>query len=51
MTTVTTRPIHAIAHEIHRLWPNPHYAALPYLSAMFHISKITDKYFAIAQRV
>jgi hypothetical protein len=40
-----SRPLHVIAAEIHRLWPNPYYGATPYLSAMFHLSAITDKYF------
>ena len=46
MTTLPApRPLRVIAHEILSLWPNPYFGAEPYLSAMFHLDKITDNYF------
>lgn len=38
------RPIHQIANEIQLTWKNVHYAAKPYLEAMFSLDKPTDMY-------
>lgn len=40
----TPRSIATIAAEIRRDWKNVNYAAQPYLSAMFSLDKITDRY-------
>lgn len=38
------RPIHEIAREIRRVWPNPYFAAAPYLDAMRDLTTVKDKY-------
>ena len=38
------RPIHEIADEVAKGWPNPHFSAVPYLSAMFTLDRIEDSY-------
>lgn len=38
------RKLYEIAREIRRDWQKVNYAAAPYLSAMFQLSKITDDY-------
>lgn len=45
-TETTTRPIHVIAHDIKKNWPKVYFGAVPYLEAMFRLSKITDDYYA-----
>lgn len=40
------RPIYEIAQEIKDDWKNINYAAMPYLSAMMELDKITDDYYA-----
>ena len=38
------RELHVIAREIGHTWAKPYFAAIPYLSAMRALSKITDSY-------
>jgi hypothetical protein len=38
------RPLHVIAKEIKKDWKNVNYAAEPYLSAMFSLDSIKDRY-------
>lgn len=38
------RPIHEIARDIIRHWPNIWFGAKPYLSAMRSLDRITDDY-------
>jgi hypothetical protein len=38
------RPLHKIAREISASWPNPNYAAAPYIEAMGRLNLITDSY-------
>jgi hypothetical protein len=38
------RPIHEIAREISREWPNVHFAAKPYLDAMHDLRDVSDMY-------
>ena len=40
-----TRPISEIARDIARNLSNTNYAAVPYLSAMLSLNKITDSYY------
>jgi len=40
-----TRPISEIARDIARNWSNTNYAAVPYLSAMLSLNRITDNYY------
>lgn len=42
--TKDIRPICDIANEISQNWKNVNFAAKPYLSAMFSLNKVTDKY-------
>lgn len=42
----TTRPLHEIAAEIRRTWPNVHPTAAPYLEALESLSAPGDRYFA-----
>lgn len=39
-----TRPLHEIAHEIKANWPKPYFGAVPYITAMRQIDRITDDY-------
>lgn len=39
-----SRPIYEIAMEIEHDWKKPYFGAVPYLEAMFSLSKITDMY-------
>jgi len=39
-----TRPLYAIASEIHKYWEGVNYAAKPYLQAMHHLDAITEVY-------
>ena len=39
-----SRPIYEIAMEIEQDWKKPYFGAVPYLEAMFSLSKITDMY-------
>jgi hypothetical protein len=39
------RPLNIIARDIARHWPDPYYAARPYLLAMSRVEKITDTYY------
>lgn len=39
-----TRPISDIAWEISRLWHKPYFGAVPYITAMLSLDKITDNY-------
>lgn len=39
-----TRPLHNIADEIMRDWPNVYFGAVPYLRAMRHIETVNDRY-------
>ena len=41
---MVNRPLYTIAREIRQDWKNVNYAAKPYLSAMFSLNDITDKY-------
>jgi hypothetical protein len=43
-TTTTHRPLHVIAAEIRSDWPKPYFGAVPYLDAMRHLDRITDRY-------
>jgi hypothetical protein len=43
---MTHRPLHEIAADIRRTWPNTYFAAKPYLAALLGISKLTDRYIA-----
>jgi hypothetical protein len=43
-TETTTRPLHEIADEIVLNWPEPFFAAVPYLHAMRRVAKLTDHY-------
>jgi hypothetical protein len=45
MTTTTARPIHEIARDIEATWPNVHYTAYPYLSAMRGLVTVQDRFF------
>jgi hypothetical protein len=38
------RPLHRISDDIVRNWPQPNFAAAPYLSAMRQLNDITDSY-------
>lgn len=38
------RALYAIANDIRSNWPNPHFAAVPYITAMRALSTIGDKY-------
>lgn len=38
LNKMKTRPIHEIAGEIQQDWKNVHYAAKPYLAAMFQLT-------------
>lgn len=38
------RPINEIAAEIKADWKKPYFGAVPYLSAMWSLRQITDKY-------
>lgn len=38
------RPIWKIANEIMADWPNPYFGAVPYLTAMLDLDKISDPY-------
>ena len=38
------RPIYIIAEEISKDWKKPYFGALPYLSALHSLDKITDSY-------
>ena len=38
------RQICDIAKDIKAAWPNPNYAAVPYLQAMYHLTTIDSKY-------
>jgi len=40
------RPLRVIAAEIRQDWKKPNYAAVPYLSAMSELDKVTDAYYA-----
>ena len=39
-----TRPLSAIAAEILVRWKSPNYAAKPYITAMFALNTVDDKY-------
>ena len=41
---IAARPLHVIAAEISRTWPNVNYAAKPYLAAMRSLSSVKDSY-------
>jgi hypothetical protein len=38
------RPLHVIAREIRATWPRPYFGAVPYITAMAALDKITDAY-------
>lgn len=38
------RPLSNIAHDIKRDWQNVHFAAKPYLAAMFELESLSDSY-------
>ena len=38
------RPLHEIARDIQANWPSVNYAAKPYLSAMYSLASVTEKY-------
>lgn len=38
------RPLHNIADEIIKDWPNPYFGAIPYISAMRHLETMDDRY-------
>ena len=40
-----TRSISTIARDIARDWTKPHFAAVPYLTAMRALDSISDKYY------
>jgi hypothetical protein len=42
--TQEVRPIHEIADEISRNWPNVYFGAVPYLRAMQYLNSINDKF-------
>lgn len=39
------RPLYVIADEIKMVWKNVYFGAVPYLEAMSHLDKVTDKFF------
>ncbi len=43
-TTMATRPLYEIAHEIRRDWKKVYFGAVPYLDAMAQLSSIGDMY-------
>lgn len=43
---MTPRPLHAIARDIEKHWPNPSHYVKPYLMAMKTLNKITDSFYA-----
>lgn len=43
-TKTQNRPLYVIAREIREDWVNPNYAALPYLTAMRSLDRVTEKY-------
>lgn len=43
-TETTIRPISTIAQDISKEWAKVHYTAEPYLSAMFSLNSINDKF-------
>lgn len=38
------RPLYLIAADIRRAWPRPHFAAVPYLFALRHLSSPSESY-------
>lgn len=50
MEQTTVRPICEIAREIRADWTKPNFGALPYLSAMSGLNKVTDSYGADSAR-
>lgn len=44
MSGQAMRPINEIARDVQSEWLNVHYAAKPYLAAMFHLKTVSDKY-------
>lgn len=38
------RPIHEIARDIRKHWPNVYFGAKPYLDAMSSLTNVTDRY-------
>jgi len=44
MTTPAPRPLHKIADEITRKWPEPFYGARPYIRAMRYLATMEDNY-------
>jgi len=45
-TATELRPLCVIARDIKRNWPEPNYAAIPYLNAMFSLRSIQDNFYA-----
>lgn len=45
MNKTTVRPLREIAREINRDWTHPYFGAVPYLSALGELNKITDSYY------
>ena len=44
MTDQTVRPLRVIAAEIARVWKDPYFGALPYISAMGYLGSVDDSY-------
>ena len=44
MSNTTSRPLYAIASEIHADWKKPYFGAVPYLAAMRELSNVSDPY-------
>jgi hypothetical protein len=42
--TGRTRSLASIAAEIRTSWAEPHFTAVPYIEALAHMSKVTDRY-------
>jgi hypothetical protein len=38
------RPLYVIAGEIRATWPKPYFGAVPYISAMSSLTRMTDAY-------
>ena len=43
-TATPVRSLSEIAREISRAWPKPYFGAVPYISAMRSVEKLTDAY-------
>jgi hypothetical protein len=41
-----TRPLHEIAADIRKHWPNMYFGAVPYVDAMSELNTLNDKYYA-----